>query len=59
MGCYRSLADDSNVVIKRADNGSCAVIWDRNDYVKEAEIQRSNQNVYKNVEFKDKTLTEL
>ena len=36
-------------MIKRADKGSCVVIWDRNDYVKEAEIQLSNQNVYKNV----------
>ena len=55
----RSLADDRNIVIKRADKGSCVVIWDRNDYVKEAEIQLSNQNVYKSVEFKDKILTEL
>ena len=35
---------------KRADKGSCVVIWDRNDYVKEAEIQLSNQNVEKLVE---------
>ena len=55
----RSLADDRNIVIKRGDRGSCVVIWDRNDYVKEAEIQLSNQNVYKSVEFKDKILTEL
>ena len=55
----RPLADDRNIVIKRADKGSCVVIWDRNDYVKEAEIQLSNQNVYKSVEFKDKILSEL
>ena len=55
----RSLDDDRNIVIKRADKGSCVVNWDRNDYVKEAEIQLSNQNVYKSVEFKDKILTEL
>ena len=41
----RPLADDMNIVIKRADKGSCAVISDRNDYVKEAEIQLSNKNV--------------
>ena len=35
------------------------VIWDRNDYVKEAETQLSNQNVYKSVEFQDKILSEL
>ena len=36
----RSLADDSNIVIERADKGSCLVLWG----VKEAEIQLSNQN---------------
>ena len=55
----RSLADDRNIVIKRADNRSCVVIWDRSDYVKEAEIQLRNQNIYKSVEFKDKILSEL
>ena len=55
----RSLADDRNIVKKRADNGSFVVIWDRNDYIKEAEIQLSNQKVHKSVEFKDKILTEL
>ena len=42
----RSLVDDKNIVIKRADKVSLIVIWDRNDYVKEAEIQLSNQNIY-------------
>ena len=55
----KSLTDDRNIVIKRADKGSCVVIRDRNNYVKEAEIQLSNQNVYKSVEFKGKILTEL
>ena len=41
----RPLADDMNIVIKRADKGSCAVISDRDDYVKEAEIQLSNKIV--------------
>ena len=36
----RSLADDSNIVIERADKGSCLVLWG----VKEAEIQLSDQN---------------
>ena len=31
----------------------------RDDYVKEVEIQLSNQNFYKSVEFKDKILMEL
>ena len=29
----RSLADDRRIVIKRADKGSCVVIWYRNDYL--------------------------
>ena len=32
---------------------------DRSDYVKEEEVQLSNQNVFKKVEFKDKILTAL
>ena len=55
----RSLADDKSIVIKRADKGSCAVIWDRKNYVKKAEIKLSDQNVYKSVEFKDKILSKL
>ena len=32
-----ALADDKSAVIKKADKGSTAVVWDRNDYVLEAE----------------------
>ena len=32
----RSLADDRNKVIKKADKGSCLVVWDRNDCIAEA-----------------------
>ena len=46
-------------MIKRADKGFCVVIWDRSDYVKGAETQLSNQNVYKGVQFKGKILTEV
>ena len=35
----RTLADDKTIVIKKADRGSCVVVWDRNDYIKEAEKQ--------------------
>ena len=34
-----SPADDRRIVIKRADKGSCVVIWDRNDYLLEVEKQ--------------------
>ena len=39
--------------------GSSIVIWDRVDYLKEANKQLSNKNVYKEIEFKEKMLTEL
>ena len=41
----RSLTDNRNIVIKRADKEFCVVMWDRSDFVKEAEIQLSDQNI--------------
>ena len=35
--CMRSLANDRSIVIKKADQGSCVVVWDREDYIAEAE----------------------
>ena len=32
----RTLADDRSIVIKKADKGSCIVVWDRPDYLREA-----------------------
>ena len=55
----RSLDDDRNLLIKRAKKGFCVVIWDRNDFVKDAKFQLSNLNIYKSVEFKDNILAEL
>ena len=55
----RSLADDRSIIIKKADKGSCIVVWDRNDYLREAEKQLKDQNVYRKVDFKDKTLSQL
>ena len=54
-----SLADDRNIVIKKADKGSCVVLWDCNDYIAEAEKQLNNKSVYKNVTFKEKILQDL
>ena len=51
----RSLANDRNIVIKKADKGSCVVIWDRSDYIMEAEKQLNDKAVYKDVNF-DKDL---
>ena len=54
-----SLVDDRNLVIEKADNGSCVVVWDRNDYLMEAEKQLSDKNVYKDVNFNEKLIQDL
>ena len=43
----QSLADDRNIVIKKADKGSCEVVWDCEDYLLEAQKQLQDKNVYK------------
>ena len=53
------MADHRNVVIKKADKSSSVVVWDRIDYMKKAEKQLSDENVYRKVEFKEKILTNL
>ena len=53
------MADDHNIVIKKADKGSCFVIWDRNDYITEAESQLKSEIVYKKSSFKQDMLCEL
>ena len=55
----RSLANDRSIVIKKADKRCCAVVWDREDYVAEAEKQLGDKNVYKDIDFKEKMLQEL
>ena len=50
----RSLADDRNIVIKKADKGSNVMVWDRYDFIAEAKKQLKDQNVYKDVEFTKK-----
>ena len=44
-----SLRNDTSIIIKEADKGSCVVIWDRNDYLKEAEVQLGDENVYEHL----------
>ena len=41
------LADDWNIVIKKADNDLCVVVWDHSDYIAEAEKQLNNKSVCK------------
>ena len=40
------LKNDKNIVIKGADKGSAVVVWDREDYIKEAEKQLGGSDVY-------------
>ena len=53
------MTNDRSIVKKKADKGSSIVIWDRVDYLKEANKQLNDKNVYKEVEFKETTLIEL
>ena len=55
----RSLADNRNIVIKKADKDSSVVIWDRNDYITEAEKQLADKVVCKQVNFKEENLCDL
>ena len=60
----RGLADDTSIVIKKADRGSCMVVWCRDDYIKEAENQLKdntfkNVHVYKDESFKETMLSDL
>ena len=50
----RSLQNDKNIVMKKADEGFCVVIWDCTNYIAETEKQLSNKDVYKQVSFKEK-----
>ena len=43
----RTLAGDRNIVIKKVDKALCVVIWDRNDYITEAESQLKNNKFIK------------
>ena len=55
----RSLADDRSIVIKKADKGSCVVVWDRFDYVKEAEKQLADDKIYDEITYNKKVLSQL
>ena len=55
----RTLADDRSIVIKKADKGSGIAVWDRADYLREAEKQLSDKNVYQEVQFQKQMLSNL
>ena len=43
-------------VIKKADKGACAVVWNREEYIVEAESEQGDVTVYKDIVFKEKML---
>ena len=45
-----SLRNDPSIIIKGADKGSCIVVWDREDYLSEAEKQLGVEDVYEKLE---------
>ena len=47
------------VVVKKADRGSAVVVWERNDYIKEAKKQLGDKSMYQQVNFKEKVLCEI
>ena len=42
----KTLGNDRSIVIKEADKGSAVVVWDRQDYICEAESQLQDEEVY-------------
>ena len=57
--CMRSLANDRRIIIKKADKGSCVVVWDCESYIAVSEKQSSDKNMYRDVNFRGKTLQDL
>ena len=45
----RSLKEDTSIVIKEADKGSAVVVWDREDYLQEAEKQLGDNETYEEI----------
>ena len=43
------LKNDKNIVVKCADKGSAVVVWDRENYIKKAEKQLEDSDVYEEV----------
>ena len=55
----RGLAEDRNITIKPADKGSCVVVWDRQDYIAEADRQLKDNETSESSSFKDVDLVKL
>ena len=46
ISALNGLKSDRTIVIKEADKGSGVVVWDREDYIREAEDQLGDPDVY-------------
>ena len=55
----RSLANDRNIIIKPADKWSSIVVWDRLDYLAEAEKQLNDSKTYKENQWSEKDQIKL
>ena len=55
----RGLVEDRSIVIRPADKGSCVVVWDKLDYLAEAENHLKDNNIYQDVKFGDYDLVTL
>ena len=56
----RNLAEDRSIITKPADKGSCAIVWDREDYLADGYKQLSDNLTYVEVKnYKEKLLMDL
>ena len=53
------MADDRNIMIKKADKGSCVVVWDRNNYLVETQRALSDTKVDRDVSDTKNILSKL
>ena len=54
-----ALTDDKQIVIKKADKGSCVVVWDRDNYLLEAKRQLKDKKIYIYLTFNEKLIEDL
>ena len=43
------LRDDASIIIKEADKGSAVLVWGREDYLREANSELSDKDVYREI----------
>ena len=55
----RGLTVGQNIIIKPTDKGSCVMVWDRKDYLAEADSQLKDNETYESSSFKEADLVKL